>query len=257
MLQAKVVVVVGAAGTLGREFCAAIVQAGGTAVLADKNVPAARKLARKLCADSGSDRAAAVPIDITKAASIDRVIAGLTRRRRRIDAVVVCAYPRNASYGRDVMEVAYAAFCGNLGMHLGGFFLVNQRFARYFLKQGRGGNIINLSSVYGIIAPRFDLYEGTDLGVPVEYAAIKSGLIHLTRYFAKRLRGTGIRVNALSPGGILDGQDRRFLARYRRYCLGKGMLDARDVNGALLFLLSDASRYVNGQNLVVDDGFTL
>jgi NAD(P)-dependent dehydrogenase (short-subunit alcohol dehydrogenase family) len=125
------------------------------------------------------------------------------------------------------------------------------------MKQGRGGNIVNLSSVYGIIAPRFELYEGTDLSMPVEYAAIKSGLIHLTRYFARRLRGTGIRVNALSPGGILDKQDRRFLGRYRRYCLSKGMLDASDVSGALLFLLSDASRYVSGQNLIVDDGFTL
>lgn len=257
MLQAKTVVVVGAAGLLGREFSAAIVEAGGKVVLADKNFPAARRLAKQLCAESKSARATASTVDITKSASIEHLISSVARRGR-IDAAVVCAYPRNASYNKkDVMEVTYADFSGNLSMHLGGYFLVNQCFARYFMKQRRGGNIVNLSSIYGVISPRFDLYEGMKFGMPAEYAVIKAGLLHLTRYFAKRLRGTGIRVNALSPGGVLDGQDRRFLQRYRKYCLSKGMLDAQDAKGALLFLLSDASRFVNGHNLVVDDGFTL
>jgi NAD(P)-dependent dehydrogenase (short-subunit alcohol dehydrogenase family) len=256
MLQAKVVVVVGAAGTLGREFCAAIVRQGGTVVVADKDTVAAHKLAKRLCAESASGRAAAAYIDITRAGSIDRLLRRFARQHGRVDAVVNCAYPRNPSYGKDAMTVTYAEFCGNLNIHLGGYFLVTQRFARFFLKQGHG-NIVNLASIYGLIAPRFELYAGTRLGMPVEYAAIKAGLIHLTRYFSKLLSGANIRVNAISPGGILDGQERKFIARYRKFCLNKGMLEAQDLTGALLFLLSDASRFVNGHNLVVDDGFTL
>jgi NAD(P)-dependent dehydrogenase (short-subunit alcohol dehydrogenase family) len=93
--------------------------------------------------------------------------------------------------------------------------------------------------------------------MPVEYAVIKSGVLQLTKYLARYLSGDNIRVNAISPGGIADGQAQPFMEAYRSYCLGKGMLDAGDVSGALLFLLSDLSQFVNGQNLVVDDGFSL
>ena len=97
-----------------------------------------------------------------------------------------CPYPRNSRYGRRMEEVEYADFCDNLGMHLGGYFLVMQRFAAYFKREG-GGNMINVSSIYGVVAPRFEVYEGTPMTMPVEYAAIKSGLLHLTRYFAQYL----------------------------------------------------------------------
>jgi NAD(P)-dependent dehydrogenase (short-subunit alcohol dehydrogenase family) len=92
---------------------------------------------------------------------------------------------------------------------------------------------------------------------PVEYAAIKSAVIHLTQYFAAYFKKDGIRCNSLSPGGILDRQPDSFLTAYAAHCGTKGMLDPADILGALLFLLSDASRYMTGQNLVVDDGFTL
>ena len=92
---------------------------------------------------------------------------------------------------------------------------------------------------------------------PVEYAAIKSAIIHLTKYMAKYLRGKNIRVNAISPGGILDQQPQSFLDAYQDFCCSKGMLDASDLQGVLLFLISPMSQYVNGQNIIVDDGFTL
>jgi NAD(P)-dependent dehydrogenase (short-subunit alcohol dehydrogenase family) len=92
---------------------------------------------------------------------------------------------------------------------------------------------------------------------PVEYAAIKSGMLHLTKYMAKYFKGKNIRVNAISPGGILDGQPREFLSEYNQKCLTKGMLDGCDLSGTLVFLLSDMSMYINGQNIVVDDGFSL
>lgn len=116
---------------------------------------------------------------------------------------------------------------------------------------------MNLSSIYGSIAPRFEVYEGTAMTMPVEYAAIKSSLQHLTRYVNAYMKGTAFRANCVSPGGILAGQDPRFLERYGRFTMRKGMLDAQDVVGAVLYALSDASRYMVGQNIVVDDGFSL
>jgi NAD(P)-dependent dehydrogenase (short-subunit alcohol dehydrogenase family) len=114
-----------------------------------------------------------------------------------------------------------------------------------------------MSSIYGVVAPRFGVYEGTEMTMPVEYALIKSGIIHLTKYIAGYHRGMGIRCNCISPGGIRAGQPETFIARYNAHGTNKGMLDPQDVSGALLFLLSDASAYVNGQNIVVDDGWTL
>lgn len=255
LLGGKVVVVTGGAGLLGQEFCAAIVRNTGTAVLADRDLDKAERIANDLDR-GGPGKATAVGLDITDADSIRAAIAAIRERHGEIHAVVNNAYPRNPQYGRKMEDVTYADFCDNLGMHLGGYFLVMQQFAASFRSQGHG-NIINMSSIYGVIAPRFEVYESTAMTMPVEYAAIKSGVLHLTRYMAKYLRGSNVRVNAISPGGILDGQPQAFLERYKALSASKGMLDKSDIVGALLFLLSDASAYVNGQNIVIDDGFSL
>lgn len=255
LLQGKRVVVAGGAGLLGRAFCAAIAEHGGQVVVADSNLDAAQS-AVDFIEQKYPGGAVAAPLDITDKNSVDSMIDDIHARCGHIDAIVNNAYPRNSRYGRRMEEVEYADFCANLGMHLGGYFLVMQRFAVYFRREG-GGNMINVSSIYGVVAPRFEVYEGTQMTMPVEYAAIKSGLLHLTRYFAQYLKGNNIRVNALSPGGILDRQPEAFLARYRALCADKGMLNPSDLAGSLVFLLSDLSRHVNGQNLIVDDGFSL
>jgi len=139
---------------------------------------------------------------------------------------------------------------------LGGYFLTTQQFAKYFYKQGYG-NIINMSSIYGVVPPRFEIYKDTNMTNPIEYAAIKSALLHLTKYFAVYFKGKNIRINAISPGGILDRQPKEFLKAYSDLCLNKGMLDKDDLKGTLIYLLSDMSKYLNGQNIIVDDGFTL
>jgi NAD(P)-dependent dehydrogenase (short-subunit alcohol dehydrogenase family) len=107
------------------------------------------------------------------------------------------------------------------------------------------------------MAPRFEVYENTAMTMPVEYAVVKSALLHLTRYMAKYYKGQNIRVNAISPGGILDRQPEQFVARYNASCMSKGMLEKGDLVGTLLYLLSDQSRFVTGQNIIIDDGFTL
>jgi NAD(P)-dependent dehydrogenase (short-subunit alcohol dehydrogenase family) len=255
LLEGRRVVVTGGGGLLGRHFCAAIAAQGGQAIVADRNLDSAEGVAAAIRANHPGG-AIAASLNITDRASVDSLIETIHATQGRIDAVVNNAYPRNARYGRPMEDVTYEDFCDNVGMHVGGYFLVMQRFAAYFRIQG-GGNIVNMSSIYGVMAPRFSVYEGTPMTMPVEYAAIKAGVLHLTRYFAQYLKGSGVRVNALSPGGVLDRQPQAFLDAYRSHCAGKGMLLPNDLAGSLVFLLSDLSLHIDGQNLIVDDGFSL
>jgi NAD(P)-dependent dehydrogenase (short-subunit alcohol dehydrogenase family) len=251
MIENKVIVVVGGAGVLGQCFVRGISDRGGVVVVADIDAEAA-----KLLAQDCSNHADSAYLDITNKDSIEDLISIMVEKYGRIDALVNNAYPRNKNYGKKLEDVSYADFCENVNIHLGGYFLVAQQFCLEFKKQGHG-NIINMSSIYGSMVPRFQIYNQTLITMPVEYAAIKSAIEHLTRYFAQYFKGTGIRVNSISPGGILAGQPVEFLESYKKYCSTKGMLDGADIVGALIFLLSDASNFINGQNLIVDDGFSL
>jgi NAD(P)-dependent dehydrogenase (short-subunit alcohol dehydrogenase family) len=255
MLKGKVVVLAGGAGCLGTPMAEGIVAAGGSVLIADLALDRARELAGRLQREAPG-RAAAVRMDITSLAEVRASLAAALEAFGRVDALVNAAYPRNAEYGRRLEEVTYESFCANVDAHLGGYFLTTQQYAEHFAGHG-GGTVINLSSIYGVIPPRFEVYAGTAMTMPVEYAAIKAGIQHLSRYFAKYYLGRGVRCNVLSPGGILDGQPEPFLHAYRSHCLGKGMLDRGDLVGSLVFLLSDAARHITGQNLIVDDGYIL
>ena len=105
--------------------------------------------------------------------------------------------------------------------------------------------------------PKFENYSGTKITSPIEYTAVKAALIAITKYLAKYYKGNNIRVNCISPGGIFDKQPKLFLEKYRSCCNEKGMLNADDVVGSVLYLLSNHSRYVTGQNIIVDDGWSL
>lgn len=256
MLENNVIVVTGGAGLLGSAFCRAIISNNATCILADTNKEKSLEMISTLSEDFPNSRIDYHYLDITSKESINELITFTVSRYARIDALVNNAYPRNKNYGRHFFDVEYKDFVENLGLNLGGYFLTSQLFAKYFLMYG-GGNIINISSIYGVVAPRFEIYEGTSMTTPVEYAAIKSALIHLTKYMAKYFKEKNIRVNSISLGGILDNQPNTFMSNYKAFTLNKGMLDGKDIVGTLLFLLSDASEYINGQNIIVDDGFTL
>ena len=256
ILREKVVVITGGAGLLGRTFCRAVVENGARCVIADVNQDQGPRTAEWLNVDFGADRASFVHVDINDASSVSRLVSDSVRLFGGIDALVNNAYPRNRNYGRKFEEVAREDFCDNVAQHLGGYFLASQKFIELFRTQGHG-NIVNMASVYGTLAPRFGMYDTTSMTMPVEYAVIKAGVLQLTKYLARYLAGQNIRVNAISPGGIEDGQPESFLTAYRAYCSNKGMLEPGDVSGALLFLLSEHSRYIHGHNLVVDDGFSL
>ncbi|SNZ20136.1 oxidoreductase [Cohaesibacter gelatinilyticus] len=252
-VETNVVVITGAAGLIGKAFVRAVAQTGAIVIAADIDLSAAEVVANDL-QDLGKVETAY--LDITCPKSVDILIADLMDKHGRIDAVVNNAYPRNANYGRKLEEVTYADFSENMNLHLGGCFLIAQKFCAAFKAQGFG-NVVNMSSIYGVIAPRFEVYDGTAMTMPVEYAAIKSAVLHLTKYFAQYFKGTGIRVNAISPGGIFADQPKSFLDAYGSRCAGKGMLDPQDIANTLVFLLSDQSRYITGQNLIVDDGYAL
>ncbi len=256
MLKDKVVIITGGAGLIGQEFAKAVIKQNGIAIIADVNEESGIRVQNQLRTELNSSCVDFVLLDITSKESIATMVDVLHSRYGRIDALVNNAYPRNRNYGRHFFEVEYADFSENLSLNVGGYFLTSQQLAKYFQRQGQG-NIINISSIYGVIPPKFEVYDNTSMTMPVEYAAIKSAIIHLTKYMAKYFKGMNIRVNCLSPGGILDQQPAEFLAAYHKQCLNKGMLDKTDMPGTLIYLLSDLSTYVNGQNIVVDDGYSL
>lgn len=256
MLRDKIVVVTGGAGLLGKVFIKAVVENGGIGIIADVNAECGNRVLQELKDELSCNNIYFIHLDITSVESINRMIASLTSKFGKIDALVNNAYPRNKNYGKKFEDVAFEDFGENVQMHLGGYFLVSQQLCLFFRKQGYG-NIVNMSSIYGVIAPRFEVYENTHMTMPVEYAVIKSSIIQLTKYMAKYFKGCNIRVNAISPGGIFDHQPEPFLARYKSYSLSKGMLDGSDLVGTVVYLLSDMSQYVNGQNIIVDDGYSL
>jgi len=256
MLKDKVVVITGGAGLIGREFVKAVVENDGIAIIADINEEIGKEVKDRLSKELDTMNIDFVRLNIISKESLNDCINYIDNKYGKIDALVNNAYPRNKNYGRNFFDVEYNDFVENTGLNIGGYFTTSQQFAKYFQKQGYG-NIINISSIYGVIAPRFEIYDGTKMSMPVEYAAIKSGLIHLTKYMAKYFKGMNIKVNTLSPGGILNNQPQEFLDKYNSFATSKGMLKAEDLKGSLVYLLSDMSKYVNGQNIVVDDGWSL
>lgn len=249
ILDGKTIVIVGAEGLLGRAFVQGALDEGANVTAADSRLPGD--------APPAPPRLLRVACDVTDAASIERVFAETRARFGGIDGAVNTAYPRNRQYGRKFLDVSYADFCENVGLNLGGALLLTQASVRHALETKRPFSLVNLSSIYGSMAPRFGVYDGTAMTMPVEYAAIKAGLDHLTRYACAYAKGSLFRCNCVSPGGILAGQPQSFLDRYNSHCRSKGMLDPGDIVGAVMYLLSDKSVYVVGQNIVVDDGFSL
>lgn len=199
LLQNKIIIVAGGAGLIGTSFVDAISKQGAKVVIGDYQINAAKNaIAKHAWHDVTS-----YPVDITSKKSLIELIESTSDKFGKIDGFVNCAYPRNKTYGAKFEDVSYESFCENVSLHLGGYFLASQQMALFFKKQGFG-SIVNLSSIYGVIAPRFDIYKESNMTMPVEYAAIKSALIHLTRYIAKYLKGSGIRINSISPGGVED-----------------------------------------------------
>lgn len=255
-LSDRIVVITGGGGLLGRAFAHAIAKEGGIPVIADHRLDAAKTVAQDLNEDLKLTCAFPLEMDICSRQSIQNGINAVIKKYGRIDALVNNAYPKNKNYGRHFESVEFEDFCENVNMHLGGYFLTTQEFCAYFKSRGCG-NIVTISSIYGIVPPRFEIYENTDMTMPVEYSVIKAGLIHLNKYLVKYFKGSGIRFNCVSPGGVFNGQPQSFIDKYSSMSQGGGLLTPIALVGALTFLLSDESLHITGQNIVVDDGWSL
>jgi len=253
LLENKVILVVGAGGLLGREIVRSVVKEGGRVIAAD----IAPDLLHDLISELGGSKILPVKVDIGKKESVEDVFASAEVKWGQVAGAVNAAYPRNERYGRKALDVTYSDFCENVGLHLGGYFLFTQQCAVYSNDKKIDFSLVNLASIYGVVAPDFEIYENTNMTMPVEYAAIKSGVVHLGSYFSSLMKGSGFRVNTVSPGGISAGQPESFQIAYNKRCRSKGLLHEGDVTGSIVFLLSDFSSYICGQNIVVDDGFCL
>ncbi|MDB4124769.1 SDR family oxidoreductase [Schleiferiaceae bacterium] len=187
---------------------------------------------------------------------ISHVIESIEEAYGQINAVINCLYIRNKSYGLDVLHTTQSSFEFNIAKNLSIAFEIMK--VSLSMKRTEIISVINVSSVYGVISPRFEIYEGVDFTNPVDYSAIKAGLIHLTKYFARYAKGKKIRFNCISPGGVYDNHSEQFVNSYSQYTSNIGMILSEDLLGSIEFLISNKkSRAVNGLNLIVDDGFSL
>ncbi len=244
----SICVIVGGAGLLGSAFARTIAATGAHVIIADLDTKKGTALIKEI---GGSFE----KMDSTSPLSIRDAARKIAKNYGRIDALVVSSYPRHARYGAHASEVRFEDFSAFLSAHVVGYFECARTFSSLMNK---GGSIIFLGSIYGIVAPRFDIYKGTTMTTPIEYAAAKGAIIQMTSYLAALYGMKGIRVNAVSPGGIFANQPRSFVKAYAKHVrLGKGMLATEDVCGSVMFLLSPASKHVTGQNIVVDGGWTL
>ena len=172
-----------------------------------------------------------------------------------IEGAVMCAYPRGDNYGNTLEKVSLNDFNNNVSIHLGSYFNFLKNTSNKMVK--KGGSIVCISSIYGHAAPKFEIYDNTDMTMPVEYAAAKSAINHLVKYFSKFYAGNELRFNAVCPGGVLNNQPEEFKKAYFSKSLNKGLLEAEDIIPFIEFLLEAKSSYINGQILTIDDGFTL
>ncbi|WP_201582628.1 oxidoreductase [Psychrobacter jeotgali] len=253
LLKNKTILIAGAGGLLGSRLVVGILSQGGNVIAADINVEETKKLLSELDANIAQSCLQVVPLDITNKNSIKEIFL----KNPNIDGAVNATYPRNKSYGAHFFDVTPESFNENISLHLGSSFLFTQQCAAYFKTNKKEFSLVNISSIYGVVAPDFSIYENTSMTMSVEYAAIKSGLLHLNKYVVNYINDSKFRINAVSPGGLFDSQPKPFLEAYKKKTHGNGMLDSQDILGAILFLLSNQSRYVTGQNIIVDDGFSL
>ena len=265
-LKDRNALITGGCGLLGRQHAEAIAKAGGTPVLAD--IPAAQPLATaQQLSELWQSRVIGCEVDITSEADIAKTCDDLDAKNCKIDILI-----NNASNNPKVENATSTQFSrlenfpletwhNDISVGLTGAFLCSKVFGPEMAKRGKGV-IINVASDLALISPDQRLYrvndveEGQQPVKPVTYSVIKSGLIGLTRYLATYWAHQGVRVNAISPGGVYTSQPDEFVHRLSNLIPLGRMARIDEYQGAILFLCSDASSYMNGANLVIDGGRT-
>jgi NAD(P)-dependent dehydrogenase (short-subunit alcohol dehydrogenase family) len=251
-LRGKIIVQFGGTGLLGRALVRALAEADATLVVATRSCAS---MAPILASERTAGRTVhAEEVDLTIAASLatlrDRVLAA----HGRVDGIVFNAVTRPMRSNDDPVD----AWASSMAVNATGFFAAVRTFADAMTAR-RSGSIVAISSMYGMVGSNPYLYEGTTATVPPDYFFHKAGMINLARYWASHYGPYGVRINVVSPGGIYNPEKPQapaFLERYARMTPLGRMAEAREICGAVVFLLSDAASYITGANLPVDGGYT-
>ncbi len=265
-LTDRVAIVTGGAGLLGRQYTKTLLQAKARVVVADLPATQPQQATASAAQEFGGE-AFGVEVDVTQRESVDRMVAAALDRWSRIDILINNA-AIDPKFDAGVAERQANTFEDypvelwekSLDVNLTGAFLCSQAVGRVMRIAGHGV-MVNVSSTYGVVAPDQRLYERDGeneqrLFKPAAYAVTKAGIAHLTRYLATYWAPYGIRVNTLTPHGVFNSQDEQFTRRYAQRCPLGRMARIDEMNGPLLFLVSDASSYMTGANLIVDGGWT-
>jgi len=261
-LKGRLALITGGAGILGRRFAAGLAEHGADIAIVDLDKAGAEALAAEL-AKAHKVRAQGFAADIADPAAVKDLAARVESALGPVGILMNNAASKGPSldaFFEPVESFDWAVWREIMDVNLGGMFLMAQTFGARMAEQG-AGSIIQTASIYGHLAPDQRIYEGSEylgrpINTPAVYTASKGGVIALTRHLATYWGAKGVRVNALTPGGVESGQNDEFKHRYAaRIPLGR-MAQGEEMVGAAIFLASDASSYITGQNIVVDGGLS-
>lgn len=240
-LKDKVIIVTGGSGLIGKEIVKDLKQKGAIVINADISV--------ETDLHNGT-----INTNITSEESVMHTIESVAKHFGKIDGLVNNAYPRTKDWGTKFEDISYDSWQQNVDMQMNTTFLFIQKIIPELLKTK--GAIVNITSIYGVVGNDLTIYENTSIGTAAPYAAIKGGIINFTRYLASYYGRQGIRVNCVSPGGIFDHQHETFVSNYNKKVPMGRMGNPDDIAPSVSFLLSEESKYITGQNLIVDGGWT-
>jgi len=265
-LTGRVAVVTGGVGLLGAEFCRTLAEAGAAVTVVDLNASASQAVTDSLT-NSGY-KALALPTDITQPDSVNVAVEKILSTFGRLDILVNSAAldPKfdPEAINKGITPGAFEDYPldlwnSALNVNLTGMFLMTQACVKPMIEQGKKGSIINICSTYGLNGPDQRIYikEGKRVAFkPIYYTVTKAGVMGFTKYLATYYAETEIRVNALTPGGVFNNHEDYFVKNYSAKTILGRMAKKDEMNGALLFLASEASSYMTGNNVVVDGGWT-
>lgn len=251
-LKEKVIILTGAAGLLGREYANILSEAGADVILVDIIPPV------DILTENYGTNPLPCQIDISDKKQVKEMCEEVIKRYGKIDVLInnaVGYVDRGKKFFNKFEDYDIESWNKVLEINLTGTFLISQEVGKQMVKQGYG-NIINVSSTYGLVGADQRIYGDSGINAPISYAVTKGGIINMTRFLAAYYEGKNIRVNTLSPGGVFNNQNQEFVKNYEYKTILGRMADKKDYCGAMLFLCSNASSYMTGANLIIDGGWT-
>jgi len=251
-LTGKTAIVTGGIGILGKCFCSGLAEFGANVVIIDIDGPAAHKFSNELTSQYGVE-SIGIECDTSSPKEVNKAIKLIVEKFGEIHILHNNAQGRSSPVSFEECTLEDWRLTSKVNEE--GYFLMAQAVGKQMIKQNFGGSIIQTSSIYGVMGPDHRIYKDSLIsGAPAVYSFTKSGVIGLTKYLATYWAENKIRVNTISPGGVEGGQNEIFKKQYsNRIPLGR-MAFREEMVGALIYLASDASSYLTGQNIIVDGG---